>query len=177
MLRRQSHARRPGSGSTLGRLGPALGWGAALFALVGLAFIVGRPGDERGGASASPSATAPAAAVLEFGTSLDEATRRVLSPQQAFQPGDTFAYSAELPQPPAAGEVLVQVVRIAASGEEEVQARTPQALAPGSRSLAVELPADRLYQAWGAGDYVMRVYDAVDGPIVAEGSFSLLDGS
>jgi hypothetical protein len=175
MLRRQSHAQRNGSGSTLRRFGPAFGWGAAIVALVGLAFIVGGPGAPGEGPAATPSATTGGLVAVVFGTALDAVSHEVSDPQEAFSPGDTFAYAAELADPSETGLVLVQVLRRTGSGEVEVQAKSPEGMVPGSRLLYVELPAARLYDAWGAGEYVMRILAPADGPVIAEGRFTLLD--
>jgi hypothetical protein len=174
MLRRQSHAQRAGSGSTARRFGPALGWGVALIGLVGLALIVGRPSTDRGAAGGSPTPIPTSVSVISFGSALDEATRQITVAQEAFQATDSFAWSAELPDPSVTGEVLVQVLRIEPSGEVEVQAPSAQEVTPGSRLLGVALPAGRLFDAWGAGDYRMRIYAVADGPVVAEGRFSLV---
>jgi len=176
MLPRQSHAQPNGSGSTLRRFGPALGWGAAIIVLVGLAFIVGGPGAAEESPTAEPSATAAGAVAIVFGSALDEVSHQVSEPQQAFSSGDTFAYAAELATPSETGLVLVQVLRLNGSGEVEVQAKSPEGMVPGSRLVHVELPAARLYDAWGAGQYVMRIYAPADGPVIAEGRFTLLDG-
>ena len=56
----------------------------------------------------------------------------------------------------------------------EVQAPSAQELAPGTRTLGVTLPAERLIDAWGAGEYRMRIYVSAGGPVVAEGDFSLV---
>ena len=144
--------------------------------LVGLAFIVGGPGAAVE-PTAKPSAKATGAVAITFGSALDEVSHRISDPQQEFRPGDTFAYSVELADPSETGLVLVRVVRSTGSGEVEVQAKTPEGMDPGSRLLHVELPAARLYDAWGAGEYVMRVYAPADGPVIAEGRFTLLDPS
>ena len=99
MLPRQSHAQPNGSGSTLRRFGPALGWGAAIIVLVGLAFIVGGPGAAEEGPTAEPSATAAGAVAIVFGSALDEVSHQVSEPQQAFSSGDTFAYVSRAREP------------------------------------------------------------------------------
>ena len=176
MLRRQGHAQRNGSGSSLRRFAPALGWGAAIVVLVGLAFIVGGPGASEEGPTASPSATPASVVAIVFGSALDDVSHQVSDPQEAFSSGDTFAYAVELADPSETGLVLVQVLRRNESGEVEVQGKSPEGMTPGSRLLHVELPAARLYDAWGAGEYIMRIYAPADGPVIAEGSFTLVDG-
>lgn len=177
MFRRRSHAQQGASRPPTQRYGAVFGWGLALVALVALALIVGRPGSDRGASEPTPSPTTDAPPQIRFGASLDAATGRVLAAQQTFDPTQTLAYSADLREPSTSGEVFVQVLRISASSETEVQAPTAQQVPIGSQKLGVEIPAERLTTVWGPGDYVMRIYAVVGGPVAAEGRFSLVDGA
>ena len=177
MMRRRSQARSRGrAGRQIHRpSGWVLGWAAAAVVLVGLAVVVGRPAAEQellGGSGPSPSAATPRP--IAFGATIDQASGRVVGRTGRFGPGDGFAYAASFPEPLAAGSVLVEVVRLDDGGSAVVQPPLAQDVFATGDAVAVELPAERLIAAWGAGSYEMRMYLAADGPVVAIGRFRLL---
>jgi len=69
--------------------------------------------------------------------------------------------------------MLVEVVRLDDAGPVVVQPPLAQEMIATGDAVAVELPADRLIAAWGAGSFEMRMYLVADGPAVAIGQFRL----
>lgn len=152
------------------------GWVAAFAVVAGIALgvrLVGGSGD--GSPSASPTGSAVAGDVgsITFGTSLDPVTGLVATPSRTsrFSPGDSFAYSvADLSPPPA---IEVEVARVTDGPTEVVQTRTAQALGPGATVVAFSVPADGLLEAFGAGEFRMRIYLPDEDQPQAEGIFVL----
>src|SRR5688572_21152718 len=162
----RSMARRPGvDGAAPIALSPGAlrigGWVVAILLLAGIAVVVGLFGGDAdsGPLGASPSTSGSvAAATVAFGTSIDQATGQVAegSGTDRFVAGDMFAYSVALsgtsPDP-----VFVEVRRTGGGLAEVVQ--TPvdegrQAL-EYPPALAFDVPADRLFEVFGPGEYLM----------------------
>ena len=177
-------ARRPGGdGAAPLTLSPRVlrvgGWVVAILLIAGIAVVVGLLGGDAdtGPLEASPSASGSVAGgTVAFGTSIDQAIGQVAegSGTDRFVEGDTFAYSVALsgtsPDP-----VFVEVRRTGGGLAEIVQSpvdgRQPLEFPP---ALAFDVPADRLFEVFGPGEYLMLIYaDPALDPI-AEGSFILV---
>ena len=158
------------------------GWLAAIALILVIAIGVRFLGGDGDGApvvpppSASGTGTSPAAIV--FGTSLDLTSGDV--PPDAriarFAPGDTFAYSV-----PAGGAVpstiYVGVERVGGGTAGVVQDAATEGMQPvptGRPQIAFTVPATALIEAFGPGEFVMRIHlDPSEDPI-AEGTFVLV---
>ena len=172
-------ARRPGEREL--NLSPRArriaGWVAAAGLVIGIAIgvrLVGGTGDGSPGAVGTTSAAPAEVAGITFGTALDSATGLVATPARTtrFRADEPFAYSiADIaPQP----TVFVEVERLTADGSEVVQERAAQNLPAGAAATAFEVPAAVLHEAFGPGDYRMRIYlAAADERPAAEGTFLL----
>jgi hypothetical protein len=154
------------------------GWVAAIALVAGIALgvrLVGGSGDGSPGAEGSPSTSSGDVAPITFGTALDPATGLVATPARTsrFEEGDTFAYSvSELP-PPA--EVYVEVERLGGDAMEVVQEPSVQTLGPDSVAIAFTVPAAVLLDAFGPGEFRMRIYLAEGSRVpIGEGTFSLV---
>lgn len=174
---------RPVGGGTLPRiaLSPrarvAAGWLVALILVASVAFLVGRLGDQAGGpAGGTPSATAAGSPLpIAFGTVLGpDGQVDPASVTKRFGPGDTFAYSIDLAPPPS-GEVFVEVSRAGNTSTQPVQTPAPQGLPPERSTVGFQVPAQALLDAFGPGEYLMRIYAEVGGALVGEGRFTLQD--
>ena len=171
-------ARRPGERelSLSPRSRRIAGWVAALGLVIGIAVgvrLVGGTGDGVPRADA-PSADATAVPQITFGTALDPTTGLVATPARtsSFGAEETFAYSTAdvAPQP----TLFVEVERLTPDGAEVVQGRAPQTLPAGAAATAFAVPAAVLLDAFGAGEYRMRIYRAAtDERPAAEGTFVL----
>ena len=172
-------ARRPGGRelSLSPRARRIAGWVAAVGLVGGIALgvrIVGGSGDGSPGAAGSPSAPAGGVAPITFGTVLDPATGLVATPARtsSFEEGDSFVYSVADVPPPAT--VYVEVARVAGGSAEIVQEQSVQTLPPESPAIAFSVPAAVLLDAFGSGEYRMRIYLPGEPVPVAEGSFVLV---
>jgi hypothetical protein len=183
MVRRRSQARRHESLSVeavrrrrraRATLPTLLGWTVAASALVVLAFVVGRPGTEQGLLSATPSPTPPPAAIV-YGTALDPASNEAINRTARFRPGDPFAYSVTLAQPPGTDTILVEVARLDGSDRTVVQEPSVQHILPEPKTFAFRVLTDDLITAWGSGTFEMRIFlgEGTSQPI-ATGTFELL---
>ncbi|MGZ8512253.1 MAG: hypothetical protein ACXWWL_02325 [Candidatus Limnocylindria bacterium] len=153
------------------------GWIAAIGLVGGIALgvrIVGGSGDGSPGAAESPSAPAGDVAPITFGTALDPATGLVATPARTsrFEESDLFVYSVADVLPPTT--VYVEVERYGGGPAEIVQEQSVQTLAPESLAIAFSVPAAVLLDAFGSGEYRMRIYLAGEPVPVAEGSFVLV---
>ncbi|MGH2356633.1 MAG: hypothetical protein ACRDGJ_01295 [Candidatus Limnocylindria bacterium] len=153
------------------------GWLAALLLVAGVAFVVGRLGDQAGGSAASlqPAASGTGGLLaISFGTVLgadgqvDPASRT-----ERFAAGDNFAYSLDLAPPPG-GQVYVEVVQVAGGASGPIQTPAPQTLPEGRRTVGFQVAAQALLDAFGPGEYVMRIYGSAAGAALGEGRFVLL---
>lgn len=174
-------ARRPGEDrfSLSPRARRVAGWLAAVALVAGIALgvrFLGGTGDEAPpGGAAAPSGSVTAAPIT-FGTALDPETGLVATPARTsrFELGETFAYSVRDVIPPAT--VHVEVERVSGGTPGIVQAAAPQTLAPEATAIAFAVPVDILLEAFGPGDYRMRIYREPAGVLLAEGEFTLVGG-
>lgn len=126
-------------------------------------------------ASVAPSVleTTPALpGTITFGTGLNSDTREITNPTTTFVAGAGFAHSIKLSQTFAVNTVQEEITRV--GDGKVVQARdkgsvqvTPSSTIAGFRVR----DAATLINAWGKGEYVMRVYRGVE--LLAEGHFTL----
>ena len=150
---------------------------AALLLVLGIAGAVrllGESGDE-GAVVPSPSgAGGPATLAIVFGTELSaERVIPVGARTTSFERGDTFAYAVG-GEP--ADAVYVEVERADGGPLEVVQAPIEaQAIPDAPALIGFTVPAAALLDAWGAGEYVMRIYLEPDGEPIAEGRFVLAE--
>ena len=172
-------ARRPGEREF--QLSPGArriaGWVAAIAVVGGIALgvrIVGGSGDGSPAAPGSPSAPAADVRPITFGTSLDPATGLVATPARTtrFEEDEPFVYSVADVSPPST--VYVAVERVDGGPAEIVQEPSVQTLAPESLAIAFSVPAGVLLEAFGPGEYRMRIYLAGETVPVAEGTFVLV---
>ena len=155
------------------------GWLTALVLVVAVAFIVGRLGDQAGEAAGGADSTPSGAASplpITFGTVLrQDGEVDPASQTERFTAGDTFAYSIEA-APPAAGEVSVEVVRLRGGAAEPVQTPAAQEVPQGRLAVGFQVPTQQLLDAFGPGEFVMRIY-TTSGAVIGEGRFVLLDAT
>lgn len=172
-------ARRPGERQL--HLSPGArriaGWVAAIALVAGIALgvrIVGGSGDGSPAAPGSPSAPAADVRPITFGTVLDPETGLVATPARTsrFEEADLFVYSvADVPPP---STVYVEVERVDGGPADIVQEPSMQTLAPDSLAIAFSVPAAVLLDAFGPGEYRMRIYLAGEAVPVAQGVFVLV---
>lgn len=177
-------ARRPGEDGGF-RLSPrdrrAAGWIAAGALLVGIAVAVRVLGGNGDGSPIAPEAgTSPSTAPvgqITFGTALDDTTGEVAADahRTSFTATDAFAYSIPA-QGPVPGTVYVEVERTGGGPHEVVQPAVEDGLQPvpeGSQAIAFTVPASRLLEAFGPGEYRMRIFVDPTGEPLGEGAFAL----
>ena len=130
-----------------------------------------------GSQSAAPSgaSTVPLVGTITFGTGLDSSTKQVTGPTTAFVSGSGFAHSIQLTEAFGVNVIQEEVVRVAADGTETVvQPRAGSDLQVSATSKIAGFrvrDAGPLIQAWGTGNFILRVYRATE--LLAEGPFSL----
>jgi hypothetical protein len=179
MATRRSHARRLQAarrsvGRSLGS-GRLLGWIAAGAALIGLAFVIGRPAIEQGVLGGTPSPTPIPALPIRFGTALDPDTNRAIHRTRRFRSGDPFAYSVTLAHRAGTEDIYVEITRLGDATPVVVQERSVQHILPELRTFAFRVRTDDLLAAWGAGSYEMRIYlKRDDKRPLATGEFTLI---
>jgi hypothetical protein len=158
------------------------GWLAAIAVILVIAIVVRFLGGDGDGSPVVPSPSASdgqaSPAAIVFGTSLDTTSGEVPDGARVtrFADGDTFAYSV-----PADGElpstVYVEVERVGGGAAGVVQDAATEGIQPvpaGRPAIAFRVPAANLLEAFGPGEYVMRIHlDPAADPI-AEGSFVLV---
>ena len=184
-FRRRSMARRPGDegGFRLSlRDRRVVGWIAAAAVVIGIAVVVGVLGGNGDGAPVAPATSAsPSSATgqqIAFGTALDPTTGEVAADARTarFAAGDTFAYSIA-PQGPVPGIVYVEVERTGGGPAEVVQPAAEdgmQTVPEGSPAVAFTVPASRLLDVFGPGEYRMRIHADPAGTPLGEGIFELI---
>lgn len=160
----------------------AAGWVAALAIIGAIALGVGLIGGRGEGAPTtaddgpgeSPRGTP---APVTFGTALDASGNQVdnASRRTSFEREDSFAYSAPL-STPASDAVFVVVHRIDGARAEMVQDLTSQEVAAGATHVAVNISAGTLLDAWGPGEYRLRILPNPTAEPLAEGTFTLVGG-
>ncbi len=151
-----------------------LAWVAAALGVGLVAFLVGRAGLEAGLPSPTPSPTVADRLPITYGTARDPVSGEAIQLTDRFRDGDPFAYSVRMPAAPGVDTVLVEIIRLNADGTETVaQPPSEQGVVPTSRVFAFEVRTATLLEAWGPGDYAMRIY--LPGAVVAEGRFTLVE--
>lgn len=152
-----------------------LGWVAAAGGVVVVAFIAGRAGTEVGlpSATASPASSGPLAII--FGATLDPDSGEALNPTDTFRAGDPFAYSVRLPSAAAIDSMLLEVVRLEAAGEVTAQAPREVGIDATSQVISFSILVSDLLEAWGPGDYEMRMYLGSGTVPTAVGRFTLVE--
>ena len=154
-----------------------LGWAAAATGVVAVAFLVGRAGLESGLSSPTPSPSAAGPLTITYGTALDPTTGEAIQPTERFRASDRIAYSVRLPAAPGVDTILVEIVRLGADGETVVQQPAEQGIVATSPVIGFSfaVTTSDLLDAWGPGNYAMRIYlpDATD-PMAA-GRFTLVE--
>lgn len=177
-------ARRPGGESrfTLSRRQKLIvGWLVAAGLVLVIAIVVRFLGGDGDGSPVvpdpSPSAGASPAAIT-FGTSLDATSGQVPEAGRLdrFADGDTFAYSV-----PSTGEVpgtvYVGVERLGGGPAEVVQnpaTEGMQTVPVGRAAIGFTVAASNLLEAFGPGEYVMRIHLDPAAEPIAEGRFVLV---
>lgn len=178
-------AQRPGGEGRFtlsGRQRLIAGWLAATALILVIAIVVRFLGGDGDGSPVVPSPSASesgaARAAIAFGTSLDPTSGEVPegSRESRFAAGDTFAYSV-----PAGGElpstVYVEVERVgggAAGVVQEAATEGMQLVPVGRPAIGFTVPAARLLEVFGPGEYVMRIHLHPAADPIAEGSFVLV---
>ena len=172
---------RPMSGERRGAPGPRartwLGWAAAAAGVVLVAFLIGRAGSESGLPSPTPSPSAAGPLPISYGTALDPATGEAIQPTDRFRAADRIAYSVRLPGPAGAETILVEIVRVGPDGETVVQEPATQGIVASSSVIGFmfAVPTSDLLEAWGPGDYAMRIYLPGSTEPLAAGRFTLVE--
>lgn len=153
-----------------------LGWLAAAAGVAVVAFFVGRAGSEV--AVATPTSL-PSFAPLSvtFGTSLGAVSGEAINPTDRFRAGDVIAYSVRLAAAPRVANILVEIVRLDGSAETVVQVPSRQGIVADSRVIAFKfkVSVENLLQAWGAGNFAMRIYLPGATDPIATGRFTLVE--
>jgi hypothetical protein len=154
---------------------PLAAWAVAGGLLLVLAFIVGGPAAEQGllGNRSSPSPSAADALPIRFGLALDPDTNRAVQRVRRFRAGQTVAYSVTLAQPATTSTIFVEVRRIGGQAPRVVQEKAVQRITEGRRTFAFTVPSDSLLEAWGAGQFEMRIFLGRQKAPVATGRFRL----
>ena len=151
-----------------------LGWGAAAAGVALVAFFVGRAGSEVGVPTPTPSpSTAPLS--VTFGATLDAVSGEAVSPTDRFRAGDTVAYSVRLAAAPGIERILVEIIRLEGETETTAQRPSEQPVLATSPVIAFTVPATTLLDAWGPGNYVMRMYLPGATDPFATGRFTLVE--
>lgn len=173
-------ARRPGEGGRFSlspRARLIAGWVAALLLVLGIAGAVRLLGESDDSAVVpSPSGGAGATILpIVFGTELTaERVVPVEARTSSFERGTTFAYAVDGGEPATA--IYVEVERTGGGEPETVQDPVEEQEIPDAPALiGFTVPSDNLLDAWGAGEYVMRIYLEPDGATIAEGRFALVE--
>ena len=113
-------------------------------------------------ASETPVPTPAFPGTLTFGTAIDDTTRAITEPTDSFTPqSSTFAHSIAFAEPYGADTISEEVVRLAEDGSETVvQSRGEGTFAanPAATVIGLSAPIAGLYDAWGAGTYIMRIF-------------------
>jgi len=180
-LRSRPMARRPGEDGRFNLSPRALriaGWVAAFLIVLGIAGLLRILGGNGDGTAILPSGGSSPAATLApimFGTSLDSERQVPAEARVArFARGDTFAYSVADAEPTTVA--YVEAVRTTGGAAETVQQPTgPQPLPDGPTLIGYTVAADNLLDAFGPGEYVMRIFLTPEGAAIAEGAFELVD--
>jgi len=178
--RRASQA-RPMATERRGGPGPRartwLGWAAAVLGVGLVVFLIGRAGSEAGLPSPTPSPSASGKLGITFGTALDSTTGEAVEPTDRFRAGDPIAYSVRLAAAPGVATILVEIIRL--EGEQETVVQEPSTQGIDASSMVIgftfAVPTSELLDAWGPGDYAMRIYLPGAADPFAAGRFTLVE--
>ena len=179
--RGRSSQARPMAAERRGGPGPQarmwLGWAAGILGVGVVVFLIGRAGSEAGLASPTPVPSAAGPLAIAFGKALDPASGEATDRTERFRAGDPIAYSVRLAAAPGVGTILVEIVRREGEGETVVQEPSTQGIDASSRVIGFTfaVPTSDVLEAWGAGDYVMRIYLPGGADPTAAGRFTLVE--
>jgi hypothetical protein len=123
----------------------------------------------------TPEPTPELPGTIAFGNALDD-NRRIAEPKDAFVPGDTFAYSVEMPGTFGANAIENEIAKIGEDGSEEiVLPRQSVGVDPAATTFGYVIStAGQFLGPWGPGEFEWRVY--VNGEVVARGTFRYAEG-
>jgi hypothetical protein len=154
-----------------------LGWAAAVLGVGLVVFLIGRAGSEAGLPSPTPSPSAADPQPITFGTALDPKSGEAVDPTDRFRAGDPIAYSVRLAAAPGVATILVEIVRIEGEQETVVQEPSTQGIDASSRVIGFTfaVPTGEVIDAWGPGDYAMRIYLPGAAEPIATGRFTLVE--
>jgi hypothetical protein len=117
----------------------------------------------------------PLLGTITVGTGLDSSTKQITGPTTAFVAGSGFAHSIQLTEPFGVNIIQEEVIHVAADGSQTVvQPRSGSDLQVSAVSKIAGFrvrDAGPLIQAWGTGNFILRVYRGTE--LLAEGQFSL----
>ena len=179
--RGRSSQARPMADERRGGPGPRarmfLGWAAAVLGVGLVVFLIGRAGSEAGLPSPTPSPSAADPQPITFGTALDPKSGEAVDPTDRFRAGDPIAYSVRLAAAPGVATILVEIVRIEGEQETVVQEPSTQGIDASSRVIGFTfaVPTGEVIDAWGPGDYAMRIYLPGAAEPIATGRFTLVE--
>lgn len=154
-----------------------LGWAGALLGVGLVVFLIGRAGSEAGLTSPTPSSSAAGLLTINFGTALDPASGEAVDPTDRFRAGDPIAYSVRLASAPGVATILVEIVRLEGAAATVVQEPSTQGIDASSRvfGFTFAVPTGEVIDAWGPGDYAMRIYLPGGADPFATGRFTLVE--
>jgi hypothetical protein len=155
-----------------------LAWAAAALGVGVVAFLVGRAGSEAGLPSPTPMPSAAGPLPITYGTVLDPVSGEATRPADRFRDGDPLVYSVRMPAAPGVDRILVEVIRLNADGTETVaqpQSRGDQGIVATSPVFAFQVQTSTLLEAWGPGEYAMRIYLPGALEPFATGRFTLVE--
>jgi hypothetical protein len=155
-----------------------LAWAGAALGVGVVAFLVGRAGSETGLPSPTPLPSAVGPLPITYGMALDPVSGEATQPADRFRAADPLAYSVRMPAAPGVDTIVVEVIRLNPDGTETVaqpQSRGEQGIVATSPVFAFEVQTSTLLQAWGPGDYAMRIYLPGASEPFAAGRFTLVE--
>ncbi|HLE59655.1 MAG TPA: hypothetical protein VJA85_08415 [Candidatus Limnocylindria bacterium] len=152
-------------------LGPMLG----ALAVIALLWVAGLAGRDAELPSPTPVPSPSGPLLIRFSTALDPITGEAGTATARFRAGDEFAYSVHLAAPAGRDTVWVEIARITNGTTQVVQAASSQGIVASWSRIAFSVRAVDLLEAWGPGEYVMRMRWTADGPIIATGRFTLVE--
>ena len=180
-IRRSRSQARPMAAERRGGPGPRartwLGWAAGILGVGLVVFLIGRAGSEAELPSPTPLPSAAGPLTITFGTALDAASGEAVDPTDRFRATDPIAYSVRLAAAPGVATILVEIVRLEGELETVVQEPSTQGIDATSRVIAFTfaVPTSEVIEAWGPGDYEMRIYLPGGADPIAAGRFTLVE--
>lgn len=122
----------------------------------------------------TPTPTPALPGVLTFGTERNKKTCEIGGKTDTFAPDTTFAHSITMPEAFGVSSVIEEISQVGAEGKEKVvQSKKDGETQVSSKQKVTcyAVSANNLIKAWGAGDFVMRVFRGDEK--IAEGRFTL----